>query len=281
MPQVKIVTPPPVVHRTGQRKRVAEWLAGGIAALIVAAAVTVFGLARKPAEIDPAIFEPDARAIANALEATTRAAHLRADGAASAPMLRAAIETDAATLADLAKSERLITPVPRETIEIFQVRDSRTISLIRMPADAPALRPIAGRDTRVDTDGKEVVVVVGAPIPGYKPRVNGSLAIALPVDLVAVQRSLAEHAGVATITGLASDVSVVAPRETVIGTPVSLPIPTSPDVGASLRLQAIPLGATAGVPRWIDPVRFASLGLAAVMFALYAFTRRAGISRSR
>jgi serine/threonine protein kinase len=277
MPQVKIVTPPPVM----QRKRIPEWLAGGIVGLIVAAALTVFGMARKPVEIDPTVFEPDARAIAGALDASARAAHLRADGAASAPMLRAAIETDAATLADLAKNERLFTPGPHETVEIFQVRDGRTTPLLRMPAEATPLRPIAGREARVECDGKDVEIVVAAPIAGYKPRINGTLAIAMPVDLATVQRGLAERAGVATITGLASDVPLVAPRETVIGSPLSVPIPTSPDLGASLRLQVVPLGATAGPPAWLDPVRFASLGIAAVMFALYAFTRRASTLRSR
>src|SRR5262249_10922580 len=86
------------------------WLAGAAAAVVAAIAITAVEHTTRPAQPDASWFEADARAIATAFDTTARGVRLRADGAGSAPMLRAAIETDAATLADLAKSEKLITP---------------------------------------------------------------------------------------------------------------------------------------------------------------------------
>ena len=131
----------------------------------------------------------DASRIADTLDGDrAQALHLRADGIAATPMVRAAIETDAATMHDLATNEMVFTPQRGEVLEVFQVRDGTPTSLLRVPTGWPALDPLKGRETRVRTDGKDVVVIASAPVGGYQSKITGMVVVAMPAELAGVRR---------------------------------------------------------------------------------------------
>src|SRR3954469_17178078 len=108
----------------------------------------------------------DVERVTAAFDASARSAHMRAEGIATTPMLRAAIETDAATLRDLANTEMVFTAETGETLEVFQVRGEQAASLLRIPKSAPALHALPGRDTRLTSDGRGVTLAASAPISG-------------------------------------------------------------------------------------------------------------------
>ena len=76
--------------------------------------------------------DTEASRMAAAIDSSARAAQLRADGIAATPMLRAAIVSDGATIADVVR----ITGKPGEVIEFFQVRDKVPTTVLKLPADA-------------------------------------------------------------------------------------------------------------------------------------------------
>src|SRR5262249_55910264 len=105
--------------------------------LVLAVAVLAAGVgagALYPANHTPAAtalavaaaLDADAEKLASLLDGDARAAQLRASGLAAMPLLRAAIETDAATLHDMAGSDFIFTPMPGEVLELFQLSDSGT-----------------------------------------------------------------------------------------------------------------------------------------------------------
>jgi serine/threonine protein kinase len=184
-------TPLPVPARRSS----ALWLVGAVLAAMVAIAVTVADRMISAAEQRAAIsaLSADAERISSLFDAAARSAHMRADGIATTPMLRAAIETDAATLKDLTSSEMMLMPEKGETLEIFQLRGEAATSLLRMPRTAAALPPLRGRGTQISSDGQGVTLVVSAPISGYRAAVAGGIALAIPVDLSSIRRTLDDH----------------------------------------------------------------------------------------
>jgi hypothetical protein len=201
-------------------------------------------------------------------------------------MLRAAIETDAATLKDLATSEDMFRAGAGEVIEVFQLRGDDEQSLVRVPPYAAPIAPPDGRTTRVDTDGSRISVVARAPINAPGGGVRGAVVIASAVDLGVIQHYLAPHATRARITGLAKEVPLVAGSGAGDEPEVSVAIVASTlgsaaaagsaAAPAPLNLVATPV-VTSGVVAWLDPVRYAALGLAALLLIVYTI----GLSRSR
>jgi hypothetical protein len=194
---------------------------------------------------------------------------MRADGIATSPMLRAAIETDAATLGDLANTEMVFTADHGESLEVFQLHGDKPTSLLRIPAKAAALPALKGRTTELHSDGRGVTLVASAPVSGYRSGVAGGLVISTPVDLAAIRRTLGDHAAAATLTGLGHDLVLVEPHGVTTGTPVKLPVPASTDVTtAVVTLIATPQPAT-GLT-WARPARYLSGGLVVLLLAGFA-----------
>lgn len=217
-----------------------------------------------------AALDPDAERLAAALDAAAHSARLRANGLAAAPILRAAIETDAATMKDLAQSESdtAFSVGPGETLEIFQTRNGKTTSLLRLPESSPATQPLAGTTTRVEATGKQISVIASAPINSTS-RTTGSLTITARVDLAPATRQLAQHAVEASIRGRGLDVRLVDPTSAPRGTPRTILLPTTGDLATSaLTLVAVP---PATPTTWIAPARYAGIALAALLLAAYLF----------
>ena len=208
----------------------------------------------------------DAERISSVFEAAARSAHMRADGIATTPMLRAAIEADMATLRDLANSDMVFTAGPGETLEVFQFRANKPSSLLRIPKNGPALQALSGRDTRVASDGHGIQLAASAPISGYTAGFTGGLVISTPVDLSSIQHALDDHAVRASLTGLGNELVLVGPRDGAWVAPVKLAVPASGGwSGGAASLTVTPKRAV-GLS-WAWQVRSASGGLAVLLLA--------------
>jgi serine/threonine protein kinase len=253
-------------ERLSTHRSAALWLVGAALAGIVAIAVSVadqmmVGTGDRAAA---AALASDVDRIASAFDASARSAHLRADAFATTPMLRAAIETDAATVNDLAVSEMMLSAGKGETLEIFQLRSGKPASLLRLPKSGQPLQLLTGRDTQIRSDGRDVTLVASAPISGYRAAVAGGIVISTSVDLAAVRHALENHAVRASLTGLGSELALVAPHTGEGGSPVELAVPSSGEWRAgTATLHATPK-ASIGLT-WSRPTRNMSGGLAALL----------------
>jgi len=216
------------------------WLVAAVVAAGGGGALTYLD-GRATAAADPAVraaLEAGADKIGTTIDSVTRGAQLRADGIATTPMLRAAVETDAATLRDMSKGDLVFTVNTGETLEVFQVRASTTSSMLRLPASAAALTPSVDHKPAIDTDGASITIHVSAPVAGYKPDINGSVELVVPVDLAAVRSRVSPHVLEASLVGLAKPISLV-PAASPEGTTLRVPVPLAPDVfGGALTLTA-------------------------------------------
>jgi serine/threonine protein kinase len=244
------------------------WLVGAVLAGLFAVSISFVGrlIDRAADDTAAATLDADAERLAAALDAGARAARLRADGIATAPLVRTAIETDAATMRDLSRSESTFSVAEGETLEILQTRNGKTTTLLRRPESGPATQPLAGTTTRVEASGKQVFVVAGAPIDGPS-RITGSLAITSRIDLTAATRQLAEHAVEASLRGTNVDVPLIDPRDAPRGPARTIPLPTTGELAAAaLTLVAVPLATPS---TWIASARLAGIAAAALLLALY------------
>jgi tRNA A-37 threonylcarbamoyl transferase component Bud32 len=244
------------------------WLVGAVLAGLVAGAVTVADQMITSAGDRSTVKEltADADRIATVFDAAARAAHMRADGIATTPMLRAAIETDAATLHDLASTEMVFTGETGETLEVFQIRNDHATSLLRIPKSAPGVQALAGRDTRVTSDSRGVTLLASAPISGYGAVLAGGLVIAMPVDLMSIRRALEDHAVRASLTGLGKDITLAGPSDGVWIAPLKLAVPSSSAWGSGTATLVVTPKQAVGLA-WAWQARTASGGLAALLLA--------------
>jgi hypothetical protein len=220
--------------------------------------------------------EHEAAAIGRAVDVAVRTAHQRADRIASTPMMRAAILTDAATVADLMRNEFKLTIAPGEVIELFQLRDANLETLIRWPASAAALPVVKDRDiTIVHLDGTGPRVIVGSHIErlkdgaGYDPATSGAFALSTPVDLTAIRRRLAEHAAEATLAVAGASIHLVE-RSAAGGELVQLAVPSST---AELTLTVAPAPVT-GHGGWVSGLRNLALAAGVVMLIVFGLCSR-------
>jgi tRNA A-37 threonylcarbamoyl transferase component Bud32 len=240
-PAIEIVSLPPATPLQAARpvrRRPWLWLlpalvAGAAGGVLVMAPPTVTHGAPATAEL-----ERDAERIASSIDARANAATLRAEGIASSPVLRAAIETDAATLEDMARDGAVIKPQSGEVIEIFQLRDGHPVSLLRVPRASAAIASVAGSAPHLVTDAGGSTIVVSAPVVRTNGDVGGSIAISVPIDLRTVVPGVGKHAIDVKLTGAGNDI-VLADHEG-SGVERTFPVPS--------RLATLSLVAVVGSP---------------------------------
>ncbi len=278
-------TAQPVTLPIAPKKRGLAWLVAAVVAGGAGAALMFkppSGGAEAEADttsIAKTSLEATADQLGRRFESEARAARLRAEGIASTPMLRAAIETDAATLKNMiADKDFLIKHDTNEAIEILQTRDGRATSMLRIPDTAPPME-IASDATRVETDGSHVTIVVGAPILTQSGTQGGVLALATPVDLAAAT-SLSPAPQQLVLLGLARPVVLVGDAAAT-GTTLTVPIkPGEKSQIAGLSLSAVYGRPRAALPPRTDPlvyVRYGLFGFAGLMLVMFV----AGMARKR
>ena len=156
--------------------------------------------------------------------ATTR---VRAEGLAAMPTVRAAVETDVATVRDMARAEGFVfVPAAHQTIEIFQVAPhQRPLSLLRAPETSPSLGITRANEVRIDEEAGALVVTVAVPARPLHAHgdLQGAVAVATRVNL----SSLA-------LPGLSAELEGA-------GEPVALSAAHPPD-GARTVIVPVPLG---------------------------------------
>ncbi|HET7499937.1 MAG TPA: serine/threonine-protein kinase [Kofleriaceae bacterium] len=262
---------------TTRRRGALLLLAGAVAAAVLAVGVTVANQAMVNADDHAAesALHADVERITSTFDSIARSAHMRADGIATTPMLRAAIETDAATLRDLANTEMVFNPGKGEALEVFQFRsDNKSVSLLRIPKNVNALPALKGRDTQLHLEGSAVTLYASAPISGYRAELVGGLVISVPVDLAPLKRALEDHAVTASITGLKASGGTVLqlvgsgtpPASAAVGhdKSIKLAVPSGGEWNAgSAMLVATPK--RAGGLTWAAPVRNLSGGLGVLL----------------
>lgn len=252
-----------------------RWLGGAAMWFAFAAAITVCAphSTHTLAPATVAALEHQASELGLTIDAAARAASQRAHGVANTPMLRAAILTDAATVADVMKSEFKFQLAPGEVVELFQINDDRIDTLIRMPATAPALPRTGARDAAtVELDGAGLRVIVGARVDrlkdgvGYDARTTGMFALASPVGLEAIRQQIAEYAEDAALVDAGRAIHLVHQRPAAAGRALSLPVSSE---AAKLTLTVVPVLTGHRAP-WLDLARNISVVLGALMLIMFA-----------
>ncbi|MGE5181059.1 MAG: hypothetical protein ACM31C_03310 [Acidobacteriota bacterium] len=210
----------------------------------------------------------DADELSRVIDAAQTAAAAHVHNLATTPLLRAGIETDAPTIADLADHEGLFAPIAGATFEVFQARDGGLVSMVRRPASAPPFVPPADGVPRLASDGRAVRVIASAPIAPQTNGPGGVLAIALPVDLGQASHALGEHALAAMLTGLEHPVVLVA-TTTSQGEPITIPLARP----AGLALAAV-IAAPAPESTVVPIARAGLWGAASLLLGLYGLALR-------
>ncbi len=264
LPSLPVVAPVPVAPQRGK-----TLLLAAIAAALAAGGFR-YAHARVTSSTNEAAIAAlrvDADKIVAILDSEARAAQLRAHGIATLPMLRAAIETDPATLRDMARSEALFMPARHEVLELFQHRKGAPRSLVRIPETA---RPLeihsASRIANVDDT---VRIIVHEPVTKQDGTLGGTFVLSMPVDLSLIRRLLVEDALEAHLTGLGADIALARSDEDLAdGSTVAIPIAIDPQLFAGkLDLRAVIQPVQHG--RTYDKASMAAAGTSALLFLAF------------
>jgi hypothetical protein len=191
-------------------------------------------------------------------------------------MVRAGIETDAATMADIAKDELHLSLNPGETLEVFQIRGTTTQTLLRVPLAVTAVQPINGHETRLENSGKgSIQVVAGSPIEPQNRQdaaIRGEVAMSIPVDLAHTRQRLNELVVRAHLVGVGPPLPLVSTSPDAGDTQLSFPVRPNAD----WKLPPMTLSAAIASRHlgWVAPARYACLALGGVMLAMFLFGLR-------
>ncbi|MEO6773329.1 MAG: hypothetical protein ABI467_09920 [Kofleriaceae bacterium] len=227
-------TPTPV-RRFGRLAFLVAAIAPAIAAIVLRMSQPVAPPATAARSVEA---EALAQLVATTLDGDARAAQVRADAIASSTMLRAAIQTDAATIADMFKDQDVAVTLGKgERLEIFQARDGTEASLFRYPANGAAITPVAPGMARLELDGHTVMVVVTTPVAKQGVTL-GAIALATPIDLSRAHGTSYERLGGVALAGFATPIPLGGAAAAANGTRISAPIVTTTAKGPALSITA-------------------------------------------
>ncbi len=236
---VTTVALPPLSPAKARRGPTPGWIVGST--VLFLAGLALFLVAPGGAGPDGgapnlALLQADADKLAADIDAATHAAELRAGGFAQSPQLRAAVETDAATVKDLIGTDFVLAQAKGETFELFQLRDAAAVALFVAPEGPPLAVPTAAAP-RLRSDGRVLSVVVSAPVvsPGGSGGVAGGVALAVPIDLGPAVKQLGTHATSVQVLGVTPPVQLLTlPGQA--STPILVRVPVLRELGADLSL---------------------------------------------
>jgi serine/threonine protein kinase len=246
---VSLPTPRPVRPSEGLRHPPApqrRWPTGLLALALVAGAGgggLLYAEQRMVASIDDSSvkgLEADAAQLSAVLDASLRSTKTRAASMATSPVLRAAVETDAATILDVVHDEHILVPGTGETIEMFLSRDGRNQKVLRVPETSESLG-VLPEQSRLEVTRDGLRLLATAPIVRQKGEVGGMIAVASAVDLGPIRGRLASDALSVTLTGLDKPLELL-PRQDIGLDAVELVVPVT--VPAELGISSLSLRAT-------------------------------------
>ena len=257
----------PVARR--QRFGRLAWLVAAIAPAIAAIVLRYSEpVVTAPTAQHSAEAESFAQLVGTSLDAAVHAAQLRAEALASSSMLRAGIQTDAATLADMAKDQDVVFSLAAgERVEVFQTGNHAPVSMLHVPSGSLPIHDITAPNTsRLDLEGSKIMVVVTAPITKPGGATAGLIALAAPIDLAKPQ--YAQLSGVA-LTGFAAPIALGGGAPSATGTKITVPI-TMTTKGPTLSITATLAAAPAPArDHLIAYTRYACAALATLFLLMY------------
>jgi hypothetical protein len=271
---------PPIVVTRSKKIPPIVWLVAAIAPVLAAIALR----AAHPAPVKPAQItsSPEADALAQLagtlFDGEARAAKARADAIATSSMLRAAIQTDAKTLQNMASDKDLVFPLNAgESMEVFQGTGANHVAMLTLPARAAQLvMPPAGT-AQLRVHGTTVEVVVGAAISTTTGSSGGELALAAPIDLHTLQARGGKLTAIA-LTGGGTPIDLGGGAPAAGGKVINAPISTAFAKGPSLAIAAT-VAAAASADSGNDALDKAGYACAAlatlflIMFAVSLFRK--------
>jgi serine/threonine protein kinase len=225
-----------------------------------------------------AALRDEAERLADAIGSQARELHMRASAVATMPMLRAAVETDAATVADLAGHDFVFSPMPGEVLELYQSRDGKLVSLLRIPKQAAALGVAQRRAAELRAVGDHAALKITVDVaPLYTAKAaGGTIALLRPIDLAVTRERLGrrfDH----VVLQLSSTQTV----QLVLGTGETTAhwaLPLAREWQLDLvDLAAAPPPAAFG---WASDLGGALLVISAVLLFVFAWARRAPARRA-
>ncbi len=264
--QVSIVPEFPREFPRRSRRRYLWLVAAILSAGGAFASTLVGGTATAMTAEATASFTTIAVMVGQALDADARAALLRAQALSASPMLRAGIETDPQTMADMVRDKDLVVMVDAtEVVEVAQIRDGIRTVMLRIPATAEPIAQGEPRPARIEASGAGLKVIATAEIPKQRAGISGEVLVSTSVDLEQIKKRTSDVARQASLRGFASPVTLVA-LEGEVGPTVEIPIATK------LTRTPVAFAAAAPVPTSTTPnlqlaLRYGGLGLAG-LFAL-------------
>ncbi len=269
-----------------RRSSGAAWLLGAVAAGGTGGALTYLdGQSQRAVNDDlasrTASLQGGVDSIGLAIDSAVKAAQLRAQGIAQTPMLRSAVETDAATVKDMIGSDFLFTPAKGEVFELIQLRDGARNSLLRIPPSSRALPMVGIEDAKVSADGPNLVVTVGTPVSTQKGSIAGLVALQTPVDLTTANRTITPQVVEAKLLGFGEPFVVALGQPTTEATStIELPVvlrslPKNP--GKVVFLQRTPRAGA--LVQSYALARNASWGVGGLLLVVYLVLLLRGRSR--
>ena len=265
------LAPPPPKRSSG-----AVWLVGAVIAGVTGGALMYLdGQAKGTAAEDmtqrTAAIQGGVDAVGLAIENTIRSAQMRAEGIAQTPMLRAGVETDAATVRDMVGSDFLFKPAKGEVFELIQVRDNTRTSLLKIPAGGPGLGAVAAGEPRITSDGTSLSVTVATPISGQSGKPAGLVELQAPVDLAAATRTLSPLVFEAKLVGLGAPLVLHSSEPKDATTTLELPLVLKTAKAEAVKVAVVTRapGAAAGPVKSYGLARNASWGVGGLLLVVY------------
>jgi hypothetical protein len=235
------------------------WLAG---ALMFGVAAVVLLVRAKPATGNPAL-STSAEMIGRMLDGEARATFVRADAIATSPALRYAIDTDAGTLADMARDSDVQFQLEAgDTLEIYQVRGTERMLMLRLPHNAHEVQAPAVGQARIEAANHRLQVVARAAIASERAKVAGEVVLSTPVDLAPLSKHLDGQTPGAVLTGLRDTVVLIANSTS---PNVTIPITTKTLTAGTLALAAV-------VPQPTAKLAYAALVVSLLLVAGFIFS---------
>lgn len=261
---------PPTPRRFGRLAFLVAALAPAIAAIVLRTAQPAKPVATA---VKPVEAESLAQLLGSTLDDQAHAAQLRSDAIASSSMLRAAIQTDAATLADMAKDNDVVFSLGKgERVVIYQANDAGPVPLFALPAGAKIEIP-AANTARLELAQGAVDVVVATPVTKQGGGVVGTIALAAPIDLGRAKGQTFTQISNVALTGFGAPIALGGGPAAVNGTAISVPIQTTlakgPALAITATLAAAPVLASDNLMLY---ARYACAALATLFLLMYVIS---------